>query len=119
MVKAVRGAVQIESDEKGLVASAVKKMIEEIVLVNGINIPDIVSIFFTLTSDIKSVNPAAALRTGVGFEHTALFCAQEPDTEGALPMIVRVLVTCNNFKAEQDVRHVYSGGAEALRPDLN
>ncbi|MBI9105506.1 MAG: chorismate mutase [Spirochaetales bacterium] len=118
MVRAVRGAVQVEADEKPLVAAGITKMITQIVDDNLIKVHDIVSIFFTVTGDIKSVNPAAALRTEDGWADTPLFCAQEPNTEGAMPRVVRVLVTCNNFKADQKVKHAYLGGAVSLRPDL-
>ena len=119
MVKAVRGAVQVEADERGLITSEIKKMIEEIVSSNKIEVPDIVSILFTVTGDLKSVNPAAALRAGGDFADTPLFCAQEPETAGALPMMIRVLMTCENCDNEQVIKHVYTGGAEKLRPDLS
>ncbi len=119
MVKAVRGAVQIEADDKNEVTAVVREMISEIISENEIDKADIVSIFFTATVDIRSTNPAAALRSGGGFEDTPLFCAQEPDTEGAMPRVVRVLVTCNNIEAGQNIKHIYKGGAEKLRPDLN
>lgn len=119
MIKAVRGAVQVEADDKEKVSAVVREMISQIISQNKIETADIVSIFFTSTDDIKSVNPAAALRMGGGFEDTPLFCAQEPDTEGAMPRVIRVLVTCNNFEADQNIKHIYSGGAEKLRPDLN
>lgn len=119
MVRAIRGAVQIERDEKSLVASGVVEMIEKIVTENKIEIEDIVSIFFTVTGDITSINPAAALRADSGYEDTPLFCAQEPETTGSMPRVVRVLVTCNNFDKTKKAKHVYLNGAERLRPDLS
>jgi len=119
MVKAVRGAVQVDSDDKNMISSEITGMLKQIITVNNIEIPDIVSIFFTVTTDLKSVNPAAALRAGGGFADTPLFCAQEPDTQGAMKRVIRVLLTCDNLEPARKMSHIYLGGAEKLRPDLS
>jgi len=119
MVKAVRGAVQVDSDDKNVISSEISRMVEQIITLNNIEIPNIVSLFFTVTSDLKSVNPAAALRAGGGYEEVPLFCAQEPDTQEAMKRVIRVLLTCENVEYDQKMKHVYLGGAAKLRPDLS
>ena len=86
---------------------------------NGLGEDGIISIFFSVTKDIRSINPAAALRAGGEFAETALFCAQEPDVAGALPMIIRVMMTCELDTGKTELNHVYIDGAEKLRPDLS
>ena len=117
MIKAVRGAVQVTADEKEQIVSQIKEMVGMIITENSIEEKDI-SIFFSITADLKSVNPAAALRRGGVFSETPLFCMQEPDTIDALPMTVRALITADGFSERDCVDHIYLGGARKLRPDL-
>ena len=119
MVKAVRGAVQIEADEKNLIQTQVKKMIDDIVSLNNIDKKDIASIFFTITADLRSLNPATAVRAGGDWGDVPLFCAAEPDTDGAMPRVIRTLIMVNGMEEGSTLRHVYLGGAERLRPDLS
>ena len=71
---------------------------------------------FTITRDLKALNPASALRE-VGFARVPLFCAQEPQYEKALPRIIRLLLLCET-SCPDPLKSVYLGGAEALRLDL-
>jgi len=78
---------------------------------------DIVSVIFSLTSDLDALNPAAALRQAGKAGELALFTLQEAKTADiTLPRVVRVLIHCY---LPQDAKpcHVYRNGAETLRPD--
>jgi len=116
MVKAVRGAVCLQSDTEGQVADAVWKLISRMLERNAIGEQDIVSIVFSQTKDIVSKNPAGALRNH-GFKDIPLFCTQEPDYAGSLPMTIRVLLTCN-IEKNRTLVPIYIDGAEVLREDL-
>lgn len=119
MIKAIRGAVQFTKDDKALITERVGFLIKKMISENGINEEQIVSIFFSITKDLKTINPAAALRSGGAFGKTPLFCAQEPDTAGAMPRVVRVLLTCEFDENVKELTHIYLDGAEKLRPDLS
>ena len=119
MVKAIRGAVGFDVDGRDEIINGVGGMIDEIVELNHIDRRRIVSILFSITKDLRSVNPAAALRARKGWETVPLFCMQEPDTEGAMPMVVRALVTVDGMSDDSETVHVYRGGAQKLRPDLS
>ena len=116
MLKAVRGAIQVSCDNEDLIGEKTNELISTIIHENGIDQMDIVSIQFTQTSDLLSLNCAAGLRR-YGFDRIPLFCAQEPACKDAMPRVIRTLVTCYVGR-RKEVKHIYLGGAEQLRPDL-
>jgi len=79
---------------------------------------DVGAAWFTATPDLDAQYPAIAARK-LGWTQVPLMCAQEIAVPGALPRVVRVLVFWNTDLAQEEVRHVYLGGARALRPDLH
>ena len=111
--------MQIAEDDKNLIIEKVGYLIKKILHENKIEEDQIISLFFSITADLKTVNPAAALRSGGGFGKTPLFCAQEPDSDGAMPRVVRVLMTCEFTENMKELSPVYIDGAEKLRPDLS
>lgn len=115
-LQAVRGAVQIPSNCASDITAGTQSMMQTLINENQIEEQHIISVQFTVTSDLTAVNPAAAFRQ-LGYAQTPLFCCQEPSIDGALPRVVRVLVTAY---VEDDVRLAacYLNGAEKLRPDL-
>jgi len=118
MVLAVRGAIQVAKDSEASIASASTRLVREICRRNNLSEQDVVSIMFSVTEDLTSANPAAGLRRE-GFSETPLFCVQEARVDGAMPRVIRVLLTAER-DADQGRRasHVYLDGAEVLRPDL-
>ena len=111
---AVRGAVCTE-DSPEAIENAVKILFEKLYSQNNIQDDDLVSIQFTMTSDLKSLNPATALRKAGYGSSVPLFCSQEAEITGMLPKVIRVLIT--GYFDEKPIP-VYANGAEVLRPDL-
>lgn len=116
MVKAVRGATTVESDKALEIDKRVLELVDSVFKLNNIGLESVVSINFSITDDLVSKNPAAALRSGGKYSNIPLFCAQEPKSEGALKMAIRILVTFNSLDGK--VVPVYLHGAKVLRPDL-
>ncbi|UCF98946.1 MAG: chorismate mutase [Spirochaetaceae bacterium] len=116
MIRAVRGAVGIEHNREGEIHAGAQKLIEEILSQNNIAETDLISILFSVTRDLTKGNPATGLRSN-GFAEVPLFCVQEAEIEGALPKILRVLVTYGTESNAAPVP-VYLGRAVSLRPDL-
>ena len=116
VVRAVRGAVQIDSNSSDSILLGVSQLVGELVDRNRIEPEHIVSIMFSQTRDITALNPATALRTE-GFGSVPLFCTQEPEYDGAMPRIVRILLTYETDSETVPVP-VYINGAENLRSDL-
>jgi chorismate mutase len=111
---AVRGAVCCENTAES-VSALVPLMYREILDRNGIAESAIVSVLFSVTSDLTALNPATALRKA-GLAHAVpLFASAEPFIENYLPRVIRVLIT---FYGTKTPIAVYLNGAEVLRPDL-
>jgi chorismate mutase len=77
---------------------------------------DVASILFTVTPDLRSAFPAAAVRE-MGWTGAPLMCAQEIPVPHSLPRCIRVLVHWNTDRAQAQVAHVYLREAGSLRPD--
>ncbi len=116
VTKAVRGAIKVEENRAMLIQEASIRLMKELITRNSIAEKDVVSIIFSTTKDLTSLNPATALRS-IGFYEIPLFCVQEAFIEGQHSSIIRVLLTFNADE-EKTPQPVYLNGAEALRPDL-
>ncbi|MGP3980050.1 chorismate mutase [Streptomyces sp. KR80] len=116
-VRAIRGAIQVERDEELHLLESVKTLLKKIMYANDLSPDDLISVVFTSTPDLVSAFPAAAARE-MGLDHVPLMCAQELNIVGALPRMVRILAHVQTHRKSSDIRHIYLGGAAALRNDL-
>jgi chorismate mutase len=116
-VRAVRGAIQVDEDERTQVLDATTELIRAVLERNGLTSEDLISVVFTATPDLVSEFPAYAARQ-LGFVDVPLMCATEISVPGAMPRVVRLLAHVETDLARADVHHVYLRGAAALRRDL-
>ncbi len=116
-VRAVRGAIQLDVDEREHLLSSVEELISAVLEANELSTDDLISVLFTATSDLRSEFPAVAARQ-LGIGDVPLLCAQELAIAGAMPRVVRILAHVETPRARSEVRHVYLRGAAALRRDL-
>jgi chorismate mutase len=116
VIRSVRGASGVDRNSGEEIHSKAKQLVQEIVTRNQIVESEIISVLFSLTKDLTKGNPATGIRSS-GFADTPLFCVQEADIDGALPRIIRVLVTYSTADDRLPVP-VYLGRAANLRPDL-
>ena len=116
-VRAIRGATQLDLDEREHLLASVDELIRAILEQNALAADDLVSMLFTATPDLHSEFPALAARN-LGIGDTPLICAQELDIAGALPRVIRVMVHAETTLSKAEVRHVYLRGATVLRRDL-
>ena len=114
-VRAVRGAIQVESNDKVNIEQGVVRLIKTIITKNNIININIISIIFSQTKDLTAMNPASALRT-IGFDNIPLFCTQEPEIINSMNRVIRVLITTESANI---LIPVYLDGAKKLRTDLN
>ena len=117
-VWAVRGAITVERDEPALIVAATERLITAIIEKNDFVLEDVISVVFTSTPDLTSEFPAAAARR-VGLADVPLLCATEIAVPGSVELCVRVLMHVQTDRSRADLRHVYLGGARALRTDLS
>lgn len=116
-VRAIRGATQLDVDDRDHLLSSVVELIGELLSQNDIGPDDLISMVFTATPDLHSEFPALAARQ-LGIGDTPLLCTQELDIVGALPRVIRVMAHAETELSKAQVRHVYLRGAAALRRDL-
>ncbi|MEU3657172.1 chorismate mutase [Streptomyces sp. NPDC014735] len=117
VVRAVRGAVQLDQDEAGHMAERVGALLTSVLERNSLVADDLISIWFTATPDLHSDFPAAAAR-GLGIVDVPLICAQELDVAGAMPRVVRILAHVETYLPKSEITHVYLGATAALRKDI-
>ena len=103
------------------IAESVVAMCSELFTRNNLSDDDIVSLQFSLTSDLDEINPCAALRKNysgsVDVSRIPLFCTQEAVVKNALPRVIRLIAHVYMEESAAPV-HVYTRGAEALRPEF-
>src|ERR1700761_7347936 len=116
-MRAVRGAIQVDADDRDSILEGTRELVAEVLARNGIDVADIVSVIFTATPDLTADFPAYAART-LGFDDVPLLCASEIAVPGALPRVIRLLAHVETPLARAQIRHVYLRGAAALRRDL-
>ncbi len=116
-VRAVRGATQLEVDEREHLLERVAELITAVLEANDLTRDDLISVLFTVTTDLCSEFPAVAGRQ-VGLVDVPLICAQEIDVPGSLPRVVRMMLHTETERGRDKIQHVYLHGATALRPDL-
>ncbi|ALS27772.1 chorismate mutase [Paenibacillus cisolokensis] len=118
-VRGIRGAITVEANEERPILDATAELVERIVAENGISPEDIGCVFITVTDDLDSAFPARAIRQMAGWELVPLMCALEVPVKGSLEKCIRLMVLVNTDKSQDQIRHVYLGGARVLRPDLS
>lgn len=117
-VRAARGAICVAEDSAASVLGATERLLAAMLERNGVAAEDLVSVFFTVTEDLRSAFPAEAARR-IGLGRVPLLCAREIPVEGSMPRVVRILMHLYTTRAQTEVVHVYLDGAESLRDDLD
>lgn len=116
-VRALRGAIQVEADDRELVLEASAELVRAVLDRNEIEAEDLISVIFTATPDLKCEFPAYAARL-IGITDVPLLCAVEIDVPSAMPRVIRLLAHVETTRSRAELRHVYLRGAAALRTDL-
>ena len=116
-VRAVRGATQVEADDRELILNAVAELLLAVLDRNRLTREQLISVVFTATPDLRAEFPAYAARQ-LGITDVPLLCATEIDVPGAMPRVLRLLAHVECDLPRADIRHVYLHGAAGLRTDL-
>lgn len=116
-VRAIRGAVQVDADEREQVVAATAELVSEVLRRNELDTDHMISVLFTSTPDLTSEFPALAARK-IGFSDVPLMCAAEISVPGALPRVVRLMAHVEIDRPRSEIQHVYLRGAQALRLDI-
>jgi chorismate mutase len=116
---ALRGATTVESDTPSLIDERTQEMMSLLMSRNELVADEVISILFSVTSDVVSRNPATATRA-MGLTDVPLIGVQEAYVEGYLPLCIRVMlhIETSSSRPRSSMRHVFLHGAKVLRPDL-
>ncbi len=117
MIRAIRGAIQLDTDEREHLLKSTAELLSKTLHANNIDNAELISIIFTATPDITSEFPALAARE-LGLGDVPLMCAVEMDVARAMPRVIRLMLYVNTSMARGEIQHVYLRGAAALRLDL-
>lgn len=118
VLRAVRGATQLPADTPQAYAHELTRLMQDLIAANDLAEDDVLTVFFTVTPDLHSDNPARVVREAFQWAQAPMFCSVEPDVAGFPPRCVRVLIQFYSLRAQRDCRPCYHNGAAALRPDL-
>lgn len=117
IVRGIRGAVTAAANDRASILDATSTLLAEIIQANRLEPESVAAVFFTTSADLNAAYPAEAARAK-GWTQVPLLCSHEMVVPGGLPACIRVLMLVNTDVAQIDIKHIYLGGAAALRPDL-
>jgi chorismate mutase len=117
MVRAIRGAVQVDSNDRESILEGTTDLVSEVMSRNELTPADVISVMFTCTPDLTAEFPALAARK-LGFHDVPLMCSVEINVPGAMPRVVRLMAHVATSQPRSEIKHVYLRGAAALRLDI-
>jgi chorismate mutase len=116
-VRAVRGAIQVDANERDDILKGTAELVTEVLRRNEIDPADLISVVFTATPDLTAEFPAYAARQ-LGLTDVPLLCTTEIAVPGSMPRVLRLMAHVETARPRTEIRHVYLRGAAALRTDL-
>ncbi|GAA4040169.1 chorismate mutase [Nonomuraea soli] len=117
MVRAIRGAIQVEANDRDAIIGGTAELVTTVMERNELSTDEVISVLFTATPDLTAEFPALAARK-LGFHEVPLICCTEIDVPGALPRVVRLMAHIETDRPRDRIQHVYLRGAVALRQDI-
>ena len=113
---ALRGATTSENNSVESITLAVEELLSELVSRNNLIPEQIISVTFSVTTDLDACFPASIARKKTGWENVALLYCQQMFVKGDLSKCIRLLAYVY-MPNEQTPQHPYLGNAKNLRPD--
>tara|TARA_Y100000991_G_C21926096_1_gene328723 strand:- start:483 stop:866 length:384 start_codon:yes stop_codon:yes gene_type:complete len=115
-LKVVRGATTSKDNSVEEIEKAVVELIDQLISRNNILITNLLSITFTVTSDLDACFPASVARKRYGLDSVAFLDCQQMyvpnDIDFCIRLMAQVLLTDNT-----SIDHPYLRGASKLRAD--
>ena len=115
-LKVIRGATTAKNNSVEEIENAVIELIDELILRNNIMHNNLLSITFTVTSDLNACFPASIARKFHGLDSVAFLDCQQMyvpnDIDFCIRLMAQVLLTDN-----KSINHPYLRGASKLRTD--
>ncbi|SEA61717.1 chorismate mutase [Thalassobacillus cyri] len=118
MIRGIRGATTVENNDKEEIIERAYEMMVDLISANQVEAEAVVSVLFSATVDLNQAFPAKSLRQIEGWTYVPVMCMREIEVPDALPKCIRVMVTVQTERNQDQVEHIYHYGAKKLRPDL-
>jgi len=116
ILRGLRGAITSTENSSKSIENAVNELINELIDRNHLSPEQIVSLVFSVTSDLDACFPASIARRVTGWEDIALIDCQQMHVKGDLSKCIRILAHVW-LPIDQSPKHIYLRGATILRPD--
>lgn len=116
-VRAIRGATTVPENSIAAITDAVTELLDALETNNPITTDAMVSVTFSVTSDLDAIFPAAIARQRPNWDTVPLLDVQHMQVTGSLPMCIRFLVHVYMAIPQAEIYHPYLRGASGLRPD--
>ena len=114
-LRALRGATTATANSREAIQEAVEELLNALVERNNLSGEHILSLTFSVTTDLDACFPAAIARQRPGWDGVALLDCQQMAVAGDLKRCIRLLA---HVWLQQPARHAYLRDAAKLRPDL-
>ncbi|UOQ93578.1 chorismate mutase [Halobacillus shinanisalinarum] len=118
MIRGVRGATTVDKNDGEAIIEKAHELMLAVIKQNDIKAENVTSVFFTVTADLDGAFPAKSLRKLEGWTHVPVMCMQEIPVPNSLARCIRVMVTVETSRVQEQIQHVYHYNAKQLRPDL-
>lgn len=117
-VRAIRGATTASENSVAAIREAVNDLMVAIETQNTLDINEIISVTFSVTSDLDAIFPAAIARKRPNWDKVPLLDVQQMYVKSDLNFCIRCLIHFNTPNPNQTIHHIYQEKARDLRPDL-
>ena len=112
----IRGATTAKDNSVKEIENAVVELVEELISRNNIIVNNLLSITFTVTSDLNACFPASIARKCNGLDSVAFLDCQQMYVPNDVDFCIRLMAQVL-LKANESVNHPYLRGASKLRAD--
>ena len=115
-LKVIRGATTAKDNSVEAIESAVVELIEELISRNNIIKNNLLSITFTVTTDLNACFPASIARKCNGLDSVAFLDCQQMYVPNDIDFCIRLMAQVL-LAVDKSINHPYLRGASKLRAD--
>ena len=115
-LRGLRGATTSSDNTAASIKDAVSELVDAQMEQNQLQPSQLVSVTFSVTTDLDACFPAATARHREGWDAVALLDVQQMAVHGDLARCIRLLAHAW-IPADRPLHHPYLRGASRLRPD--
>ncbi|TGG85761.1 MAG: chorismate mutase [Aphanocapsa feldmannii 277cV] len=113
---AIRGATTVDSNTAAAMREAVSELLDALLSRNLMAVDDLLSLIFSVTTDLDAIFPASVARHRPGWDGIALLDTQQMAVRGDLKHCIRLLAQ-GWIAADRCPDNPYLRGAVVLRSD--